>query len=269
VTEPLIEIEGLRMTFDTPTGPREVLDGLDFSVLPGEVVCVVGPSGVGKSTLMRCMGGLQVATSGSVRFAGVEVSEPPARLGYVFQDYSRSLLPWMRIVENVALPLRAAGVGRAERRERALALLAQIGLEQAALQYPWQLSGGMQQRIALARALISEPEGLLMDEPFASVDAQTRFELEDLTLAVRRRIGVSVVLVTHDIDEAVYLGDRVVVIAGSPATIIDIFEVPFGPERDQVTTRAQPRFAELRSQVLQEIRQGFGGRTRARVEPAR
>jgi NitT/TauT family transport system ATP-binding protein len=136
-------------------------------------------------------------------------------------------------------------------------LLDQLGLLGAAEDYPCQLSGGMQQRIALARALINDPDVLLMDEPFASVDAQTRFELEDLTLDVRDRTGVAIVLITHDIDEAVYLGDRVVVLAGRPATVIDEITVALGTERDQVSTRNEREFAELRTRVLREIREGY------------
>jgi NitT/TauT family transport system ATP-binding protein len=216
----------------------------------------VGPSGVGKSTLLRCLAGLQRPTGGRVLFRGKAVDAPPEGLGVVFQDYSRSLLPWMRIVDNVALPLRAAGVGKAERRRRALEMIEELGLGHAGQQHPWQLSGGMQQRVALARSLVRDPVVLLMDEPFASVDAQTRFELEDLTLAVRARTQVSVVLVTHDIDEAVYLGDRVVVLSGSPAAVVDVIDIPLGAARSQLETRSEPLFAELRTRVLRDIQQG-------------
>jgi NitT/TauT family transport system ATP-binding protein len=158
------------------------------------------------------------------------------------------------VIDNVALPLRAAGVAKRERHARALSSLVTVNLEHTADQHPWQLSGGMQQRVALARALVNEPEILLMDEPFASVDAQTRFDLEDLTLRIRAERGVAIVLVTHDIDESVYLGDQVLALAGSPARIVDVIDVPLGAARDQLTTRADHRFAELRTSVLAHLR---------------
>lgn len=260
MTHDVMEIQGLRMSYETPQATVEVLGGLTFSVRSSEVMCIVGPSGVGKSTLLRCLAGLQRPTGGQVLFRGEAVDAPPKGLGVVFQDYSRSLLPWMRVVDNVALPLRAAGVGKAQRRRRALELLEDLGLGHAGQLHPWQLSGGMQQRVALARSLVSEPAMLLMDEPFASVDAQTRFELEDLTLTVRARTDVSIVVVTHDIDEAVYLGDRVVVLHGSPAGVADVVDVPLGATRDQIDTRLDPMFAELRTRVLREIQQGRGSR---------
>jgi NitT/TauT family transport system ATP-binding protein len=160
----------------------------------------------------------------------------------------------MRTKENVAFPLEGRSVGRAERMALAEQCLAAVGLPNVGRKYPWQLSGGMQQRAAIARALAYQSEILLMDEPFASVDAQTRFDLEDLVLDLRRRLGVSIVVVTHDIDEAVYLADRVVVLAGHPATICDVIDVPFGVDRDQIGTKADPRFTDARKRILGQIR---------------
>ena len=193
-------------------------------------------------------------------FEGSTVTGPPPGLSVVFQDYSRSLFPWLDVLDNVALPLRAQRVGKRDRRARAVAALEEVGLAHAVAQYPWQLSGGMQQRVAIARALDSDPAVLLMDEPFASVDAQTRFDLEDLTLKIRQDTGVAIVLVTHDIDEAVYLGDRVLVLGGTPACVRTILDVPFGPVRDQLRTRADRRFVELRTVVMSEIQQGAATR---------
>jgi NitT/TauT family transport system ATP-binding protein len=235
-------------------GSQPVLTDLDLHVEGGEFVCIVGPSGAGKTTLLRCLSGLLRPSRGSVHLDGVEVTGPMAEIAVVFQDYRGSLMPWMTVRENVAFPLQGMGVGRTARRERADESLAAVGLPGVAGKYPWQLSGGMQQRVAIARGIAYRAPVLLMDEPFGSVDAQARFDLEDLVLDLRRSLGLSVIVVTHDIDEAVYLADRVVVLAGRPATVVDDLPIDLGPERDQIATRALPRFAELRSRVLQEIR---------------
>jgi NitT/TauT family transport system ATP-binding protein len=251
----VLSVRELSKVYSTPAGPRLVLDNVDLDVAHGALVCIVGPSGAGKTTLLRCIAGLTAPTSGVVLLEGEPVDRPPARLAVVFQDYSRSLMPWMSVVSNVTLPLRGKGLGKSERLARARAALEGVGLADHCDQYPWQLSGGMQQRVAIARALAYEPEALLMDEPFASVDAQTRAELENLTLAVRAEFGVTVVLVTHDIDEAVYLGDEVVVLSGTPTRVRDRIAIGLGSSRDQLTTKALPEFATLRTQVLQLIQE--------------
>lgn len=248
--QPVLSIRGVCKRY----GTQEILDDVSIEVARGTVVTVVGPSGAGKTTLLRCVAGLLEPTSGEVVLDGTIVREPPEKLAVVFQDYSRSLMPWMSVQANVELPLRGKGVSRGERRERALAALSDVGLEASGELYPWQLSGGMQQRVAIARALAYRPEALLMDEPFASVDAQTRSELEDLVLDLRDRLGITVVLVTHDIDEAVYLGDTVVVLGGRPTTVEEVLKVPLGRERDQASTKARPDFIKLRTRVLERIR---------------
>ena len=249
-----LEVKGLTKSYGTAEKRRRVLDDVTFEVHQGEFVTVVGPSGAGKTTMLRCLAGLLAPDQGQVVLEGRPVTGPPRGLSLVFQDYSRSLLPWMTVLDNVILPLRAAKLPRPQRRERALESLKAVGLGDVPNLYPWQMSGGMQQRAAIARALASEPEVLLMDEPFASVDAQTRADLEDLTLQLQRRLNMTIVLVTHDIDEAVYLADRVVVLSGAPTSVTEIVGVRLGRERDQVTTKLKSSFGEIRAHVLGLVR---------------
>jgi NitT/TauT family transport system ATP-binding protein len=231
-----------------------VLSDIAFSVGAGEFFSIVGPSGAGKSTLLRCLTGLMPPTSGTVKLDGARLHGPNTNISVVFQEYTRSLMPWMSVAKNIALPLKARKVPAIEIADRVESVLLSVGLAGTGSKYPWQLSGGMQQRVAIARALITEPEVLVMDEPFASVDAQTRLELEDLTRRLQRDRDVTVVLVTHDIDEAVYLSDRILVLSKNPAAVIEVIEVGLGDERDQIQTRETPRFGELRSHVLATIR---------------
>jgi NitT/TauT family transport system ATP-binding protein len=248
---PVLDVQGLRKVFNVgKPDERMAIDDVTFSISRGEFVCVVGPSGAGKTTLLRCISGLAAPSDGSVEFEGTRLNSVPDQLGVVFQDYGRSLFPWFTNGANIALPLKARGVPKAERAQRVEEVLHAVGLGHVEKQYPWQLSGGMQQRVAIARTLSYRPDLLLMDEPFASVDAQTRFDLEDLILRVRRELGITVVLVTHDIDEAIYLSDRVVVLTGSPSRVREIVEVPLGTAREQVTTRSSEKFLELRSHLL-------------------
>lgn len=247
MAQTMLDVADLGHTYQAKDGAHDAIDGLSFTVEAGELVCVVGPSGCGKSTLLRSISGLIRPTRGTVSLHGTPVDGVPADLAVVFQDYSRSLFPWLTVQRNVEFPLRE--LSKAERTARAGEALAAVGLENAGRKYPWQLSGGMQQRVAIARALAYRPALLLMDEPFASVDAQTRFELEDLLLRVRREQDTTVLLVTHDIDESVYLGDRVLVLSKSPARVVAALDVGLGDARDQITTRSSDEFVELRAKV--------------------
>jgi NitT/TauT family transport system ATP-binding protein len=254
---PALEVSQISKSYGTPAG-APVLDHIDFAVEDNEVVCVVGPTGCGKTTLLKCTAGLIKPSAGEARLRGVPVTSPPADMAVVFQDYSRSLFAWLTVRKNVALPL-AGKRGIADKGAAVEESLAAVGLGHVGHCYPWQLSGGMQQRVAIARALAYQPKVLLMDEPFASVDAQTRAELEDLVLSVRSRFGITILLVTHDIDEATYMADRVIVLSRSPARVREILPVSLPWPRDQIATKEMAEFIRTRSQVYRAIRDTAGG----------
>ncbi|TQS40948.1 ABC transporter ATP-binding protein [Cryptosporangium phraense] len=245
----MLEITGLRKTY----GDVEAIRDVSVALEAGELVCLVGPSGCGKTTLLKCAAGLLRPTGGSVTLSGTPVTGPPADLAVVFQEYGRSLFPWLTVRRNVDLPLREKKVKKARRAALVEEALTAVGLADRGDAYPWQLSGGMQQRVAIARAVAYQPSVLLMDEPFAAVDAQTRADLEDLIRSIWQKFGVTILFVTHDIDEAVYLGERVVVLSASPTVVQETLTVDLPPERDQLTTRRDPRFTELRAHVYAEI----------------
>jgi NitT/TauT family transport system ATP-binding protein len=227
---------------------------ISFEVADGEFVCVVGPSGCGKTTLLKCVAGLLSPSQGEVLLRGKAVTKPPEELALVFQDYSRSLMPWASVGNNVLLPLRHKKLSRSERKTLVDDSLAAVDLTRFTDHYPWQLSGGMQQRVAIARALAYQPSILLMDEPFASVDAQTRGDLEDLILRVRDEYGITILFVTHDIDESVYLADRVVVLTHSPTHVKEIVPVHLPRPRDQIATKELAEFTHLRGHVYRLIK---------------
>jgi NitT/TauT family transport system ATP-binding protein len=251
---PVLEVRNLGVTYGSGPGAVTALRELSFSVQRGEFVCIVGPSGCGKTTLLKSIGGLLNPTRGEAYVAGKRVDGPPKNLALVFQEYNRSLLPWLSVGDNVTFPLAARGVPKAEQLARRKAALAQVGLLGFDDKYPWQLSGGMQQRVAIARGLAYEPAVLLMDEPFASLDAQSRADLEDLVLKVQRDTGLTVVFVTHDIDESVYEADRVIVLTQRPTTIRKVIDIDLPKPRDQITTKALPEFVRLRTEVLKLIK---------------
>ena len=246
----MLDIQELTHTYpDGHLAVRELSLRLDQDGL----VSIVGPSGCGKSTLLRCVAGLQRPTGGRLLLDGEQIDGVPDGLAVVFQDYGRSLYPWLTVRDNVALPLRRRGLDRPARRQAAAEALESVGLGAAAGRYPWQLSGGMQQRVSIARALAFRPRLLLMDEPFGSVDAQTREDLEDLLLTIRQTGGMTILFVTHDIDESVYVGDRVVVL-GAPGHVRADLEVKLPHPRDQIATRELPEFVSLRAEVGRLVR---------------
>jgi len=249
VSEPVLQVSELEKRY-SEEGPA-ALGKVTFDVARGELLVVVGPSGCGKTTLLRILCGLTPPTGGSVHLDGRVVRSPPREAAIVFQDYSRSLFPWLTVLRNVMFPLRHGGTTKGERIARAEEVLREVGLEGEGQKHPWQLSGGMQQRVAIARALVSRPEILLLDEPFASVDALTRTELQDLVLRLRahEERGVTIVHVTHDIDEAVYLADRVLVLSGKPGRIVASVDVPLARPREQTETRSSPVFLSLRNEL--------------------
>ncbi|MEH1031414.1 ABC transporter ATP-binding protein [Micromonospora profundi] len=255
----LLRVEHLRKVYESTTGDVEAIGDISFTMDAGQLVCIVGPSGCGKTTLLKCLAGLLRPTGGVVEMDGSPVTGPSPAMAVVFQEYGRSLYPWLTVRGNVELPLRHKKLSRTQRNQLVVDALDAVGLAHAARSHPWQLSGGMQQRVAIARALAYQPEILIMDEPFAAVDAQTRADLEDLVRELHTSREISVLFVTHDIDESVYLGQRVLVLSKSPTWIQEDLTVDLPPERDQITTRALPRFTQLRTHVYDQIQRAKRG----------
>lgn len=235
------------------SGRRRILDGITLDIREGEFVSVMGRSGTGKTTLLRVLGGLLEATSAStVTFRGESVAGPPEGVVFVFQNYAASLLPWRTVERNVALGLERK-VPRPEIHRRSGEALAMVGLADRAQDYPWRLSGGMQQRVQIARALAMATCAFLMDEPFGSLDAMTKASLQDELQRVHQRTGPTVAFVTHDIDEAIYLSDRIVVLGGSPSTVTHEIPVELPRPRDQLATKELTEFLKLRRVVYDAI----------------
>jgi NitT/TauT family transport system ATP-binding protein len=244
-----IAFDGVRLDL----GGRRIIDGLSFGVAPGEFACVVGPSGCGKTTLLRLVSGLLPAGEGEVRRFGAAVKSPSREVAVVFQDYGRALLPWRTAAGNIGLALEAIGLSRHERSMRVGALLEKVGLAGHGDKYPAQLSGGMQQRVQIARCLAQEPRILLMDEPFGALDALTRQELQDEITRLVKDSGATTLFVTHDLDEAIYLGDRVFALEANPGRLAEIIDVDLPRPRDQLVTREQPEFLRLRHVLFDHV----------------
>jgi NitT/TauT family transport system ATP-binding protein len=241
-----IDVRDVGMSFASKSDDVIVIDGLNFAVADGQFCSIVGPSGCGKSTALRIIDGLTTPTSGEVRIDRRTVTGPSLDVGFVFQQYN--LLPWRTVADNVALSLESIGVPKKDRAAKAREWLTVVGLDRVADYYPSQISGGMQQRVGLARALALEPKVLLMDEPFGAVDAQTRLLMQEQLLQIWEKRASTVVFVTHDIEEALYLSDRVLVMAAHPGRMIADIEVSF-PRPRGTAVRSDPRFVRMKDEI--------------------
>lgn len=250
----ILEVKGIHKSLGEGAARQSIIGGLSFAARPGEFLSVVGPSGCGKTTLLMCLAGLYGVDAGSVQFEGISVDAPPPGLSVVFQDYSRSLLPWKNNLDNVLFGMKRIEGSDSQKRQRALELLGAVGLKGFESHFPWQVSGGMQQRVAIARGLAAQSRLLLLDEPLAAVDAQTRAELQDLLLELAQRFNQTCLLVTHDVDEAVYMADRVIVLSRRPTQVVADLPVPLPKPRDQLATREHRTYLDLRHEVITMIR---------------
>ncbi len=224
-----IEIDKLGIRLGEGSQAFDAVQDVSLSIAPGEFVCVLGPSGCGKSTLLGALAGHWTPSRGSIHVDGAPVAGPHPDRGLVFQQHT--LFPWKKVLDNVAFGLKMQGVARAERRERARDLLGLVGLAGFEDRYPIQLSGGMQQRVEIARVLINHPRVMLMDEPFGALDAQTRLKMQELLLDVWARVNTTIIFITHDIDEALFLADRILVMSPRPGRIIDEIRLDFARPR--------------------------------------
>ena len=251
----ILEVEALSKSYRQANGElTNAIGNITCRVENGEFVSFVGPSGCGKTTLLMSIAGLLAPSSGRVIVNGRAVAGPPENLVLLFQEYNKSLFAWRSVLGNVCFGLEARRQNIGNARKKALDLLELVGLKGFENHYPWELSGGMQQRVAIARALAYEPEILLMDEPFGSLDALTRLELEDVLLNIWTELKTTILFITHDIEEAIYLSDRIWVLSRRPSAIIEEIPIAFPRPRHQVVTRGEPRFMEIRNAIYQQIR---------------
>ncbi|MBW8898474.1 MAG: ABC transporter ATP-binding protein [Massilia sp.] len=259
-----IEIDGLHIRLGEGPQAFDAVQDVSLSIAPGEFVCVLGPSGCGKSTLLGALAGHWTPSRGSIHVDGVPVAGPHPDRGLVFQQHT--LFPWKKVLDNVAFGLKMQGVGRHERRERARELLGLVGLAGFEDRYPVQLSGGMQQRVEIARVLINHPRVMLMDEPFGALDAQTRLKMQELLLDVWARVNTTIIFITHDIDEALFLADRILVMSPRPGRIIDEISLDFPrPRHPDVMTSSH--FTRLKRHCLDLLHPQASVTPLARLSP--
>jgi NitT/TauT family transport system ATP-binding protein len=253
--QPIIEIKGVSKEYHVNQNRTLVFDNFSYAVAKGSFLSIIGPSGCGKSTLLKLVSGLEKPSSGEIIFDSRIVDGPPRGMVYVFQQYAKSILPWLTVIENVEFGLRsvAPNMGRREARARCMEYIQLVGLDGNEDHYPIQLSGGMQQRVVIARALICEPAVLLMDEPFSAVDAMTRAILQELLLKIWESIPITILFVTHDVDEAVFLSNHIISLGRAPATIKadECIGLPY--PRDQIKTRDDARFTSIRLRLFASI----------------
>ena len=254
-SDPVIKIENLNLIFETPDAPVHALSNIDLAVKQGEFVSFIGPSGCGKTTLMRVIADLETPTSGQITVNGVspQQARQERAYGYVFQ--APALYPWRNVARNVKLPLEIMGLSKAEQNKRCEDNLALVNLEGFEKKFPWQLSGGMQQRVSIARALSVQPELLLMDEPFGALDEITRDHLNEQLLRLWDQTGKTVIFVTHSIPEAVFLSSKIVVMSPRPGEIIDIIDCNFPVDRN-LEIRETPAFLEIAHRVREGLKAG-------------
>ena len=245
----ILTLHNICMAFGGKSAPP-VLRNVSFEAVEGEFISIVGPSGCGKTTLLRMLAGLTKPTSGEIRFDGKAINGPALDRAIVFQDYSSALLPWRTVEGNIALSLERHTALRSEREAQVGALIERMGLQRAAKQFPQQLSGGMQQRVQIARCLAQQPRILLMDEPFGALDAMTRQALQDDLLKLAAEKRMTIVFITHDLEEAIYLGDRVHVMGAHPGSILETIAVDLPRPRSQLTTREDPKFLAHRHHLF-------------------
>ncbi len=253
LSTPVLEASAISIAFGAGAAARTILSDASFTVGKHEFVCIVGPSGCGKTTLLRMMAGLLPPSSGQARFNGKLVTGPQTELAMVFQDYARALLPWRSVADNIALAFEARKLPKASHAGLIAPLLAKMHLTEHAAKFPAELSGGMQQRVQIARCLAQEPQVLLMDEPFGALDAITRHELQDEIARLARDEARTVLFVTHDLEEAIYLGDRVIALATNPGRIAEIVDIDLPQPRQQLDTREDRRFLEYRHRLYQHL----------------
>ena len=249
---PIVTLNGVSFSVPSGSGRLSILEEINLQIRAGEFLSIIGGSGCGKTTLLRLIGGLNTPTAGSILFRGEQITKPSRKRAVVFQDYTKALLPWRTVVGNIELALDTRTPRLDARSKAAIVerLLAQVGLTEAAGRYPRQLSGGMQQRLQIARCLAMEPELLLMDEPFGALDAMTRQTLQDEVARIAQETGMTVVFITHDIEEAIYLGDRVCAMESRPGRISAVLDIDLKHPRDQLKTREEETFLAYRHELF-------------------
>jgi NitT/TauT family transport system ATP-binding protein len=253
-TAPYLSIRDVNKVYGGQHGEATTaLKSISLEVKQGEFLAILGPSGCGKSTLLQIVAGLIDGTAGEVVLSGKPVIAPPPEMIYLFQQYSKSLLPWRTVEQNIALVFESKGMKKRDIAARCGEYLGMVGLASFRKHYPWQLSGGMQQRVAIARALAAQPRVLLLDEPFSAVDALTRIELQSLVLDLWARQGLTILLITHDVDEAVFMAGRIAVLSSRPSTVEMVVATELSRPRDAMGTRELPRFLQLRHELVTHL----------------